>query len=455
MIIRAVTDKFRFSAIFVLIISLVILSGSVLQRNHSRFQSTSNPVHFENALIGYDDLILKFEGQEIILNSPVLYQENRYYLPFVELVSKMGGSIKREGEYLYIHFMDQDITFNLSEQSFVKDNVTLKFKLEPVGEDFRMTLFDLCQLFNLVTDWDVKNHVLGLYINKKPRGHAPSAQGASKKQALIRLEDISTGGPYYDPEALVKLRTIADYLYEENVPFHVAWVPRYIDPTNSIDRSIADQYSMLNADFVFTLDYFTYRRGIIGLHGYTHQYGKTISLKGTEFRSIYEESSIPDSEDYIRERLTKAIHAADKLSIPYGFFEAPHYVFSPKAVRVAEKYFNFIYQSYPGIPDGITLRGNFSRRVTFVPTPLGYIHGQDDLERVFTKIKEPNFLASFYFHPFLEFNNISITRGGRGYPEINYSEDSPLHRLVKEFKNQDYTFVSLRQLNSNLIQNQK
>lgn len=451
MIIRSALDKHKISTILILIVSLLILSSTLsdVQRNHSRFLAIREQVALENSLmIGNDDIIIKFEGQRLALNSPVAYKENRYYLPFVELISKMGGFIKRDGQYLYVHFIDQDITINLSEQSFLKDNVKFSFTVEPEGEDFRINLFDLCQLFNLVTDWNLEEHVLGLYTNKKPSVHTPLPTKLSDKPALIRLEDISAGGSYYATEALTKLRTIADYLYEEDVPFHVAWVPRYVDAAKSIDRSIADQYSMLNADLVFTLDYFIYRNGIIGLHGYTHQYGNTISLKGTEFRSSYEKSSIPDSDNYIRERLTKAIHAANKLGIPYGFFEAPHYVLSPKALRLVEYYFNFIYQSYPGIPDELVQHDTSLKQVIFVPTPLGYIRGQDDLERVFMKIKQPDVFASFYLHPYLEFHDISITRDGRGCPEINYSRDSTLHRLVGEFKNQGYTFSSIHQLSN-------
>lgn len=451
MIIRTALDKPRISTILVLIVGLLILSSTLLvvQQDDFTFLPISEQVDLENGLmIGNDDITLKFEGQKLTLNSPVVYKENRYYLPFVELISKMGGLIKREGQYLYVHFLDQDITINLPEQSFSKDNVKFSFTVEPEGGDFLINLFDLCQLFNLVTDWDVEDHVLGLYINKKPPVQAPLTTRASEKQALIRLEDISTGGPYYTTEALTELRTIADYLYEVDVPFHVAWVPRYVDPTKSIDRSIADQYSMLNADFVFTLDYFIYRNGMIGLHGYTHQYGNTISLIGTEFRSSYEKSSIPDSNNYIRERLTNAIHAANKLGIPYSFFEAPHNVLSPKTLRLAEHYFNYIYQSYPDIPDKIVQHDKFLKQVIFIPTPLGYIHGQDDLERVFMKIKKQDLFASFYFHPFLEFHDISITRDGRGYPEINYSRDSTLHRLVEEFKNYGYTFSSIHRLSN-------
>lgn len=444
-------DRHRISTILVLIVALLFFGSTLLfaQQNEARSLLTNVQAHPpKDLMIGNDDITLKFEGRPLNLNGSVVYKENRYYLPLGELILKMGGSIKREGQYIYVHFRNRDITINVPEERYWKDRVEFSFTVKPEGEDFRVSLIDLCRMFDFVSDWNDEDRVLGLYVNRNLQVHVPSTTLTSEKPALIRLEDISSGGPYYTSEALAKLRVIANYLYEENVPFHVAWVPRYIDPTKSIDRSIADQYSMLNADFVFTLDYIVSRDGVIGLHGYTHQYGDTITLKGTEFRSSYEESEIPDSDSYVRERLTKAIQAANTLSIPYGFFEAPHYVLSPKALRMAQNYFKVIYQSYPGIPDKIIQRDTLARKVMFVPTPLGYIHGSDDLERVFSKIKqkEPNLLASFYFHPFLEFRDISITRNNQGYPEMNYSRDSILHRLVEEFRRQGYTFMSIHQL---------
>lgn len=457
MFIKTALNRHKILNLLVLIAALMIFGSTLIsgQQNNVRFLQTKIQNSSRNVLImGTDNITLKFEGQELGLNGPVVYKENRYYLPLIKLISEMGGSVKREGQYININFMNQDILINVPEQRFSKNNIDFSVALKPEGKDYLINLSDLCQMLNLVTDWNVEERVLGLYVNRELQVHAPLTTIAPGKTALIRLEDVTSGGPYYTSEALAKLRAIADYLYAENIPFHVAWVPRYIDPANFIDRSIADQYSMLNTDFVFTLDYIVSRGGIIGLHGYTHQYGDTVTLKGTEFRSIYEKSGIPDTDSYIQERLTNAIQAANKLNIPYGFFEAPHYVLSPNAERLAEHYFDFIYQSYPGDPsnpDKVVRKGNFNRYITYVPTPLGYIHGEDDLSRVFNQIKQkgPKPLASFYFHPFLEFRNISITRDDTGYPQMLYSQDSILHKLVKEFKRQGYTFISIYQLGEN------
>ena len=80
------------------------------------------------------------------------------------------------------------------------------------------------------------------------------------------------------------------------------------------------------ADFVYTLDYMLDRDGLIGLHGYTHQYGKTVSIEGLEFHAPYGNGvNIPATEEYAQERINLAKEAAQNLDIPYAFFEAPHY----------------------------------------------------------------------------------------------------------------------------------
>ncbi|MGZ4135713.1 MAG: DUF2334 domain-containing protein, partial [Tumebacillaceae bacterium] len=50
------------------------------------------------------------------------------------------------------------------------------------------------------------------------------------KKALIRFEDIGPGGYYESPDNIIKLRAIAEYMRSEGVPFHVAMIPRFVNP---------------------------------------------------------------------------------------------------------------------------------------------------------------------------------------------------------------------------------
>jgi hypothetical protein len=56
---------------------------------------------------------------------------------------------------------------------------------------------------------------------------------AKNKMAVIRLEDVSSG-TYNTRESLDKLEVMANYLYDEGVPFQVSLIPVYVDPGNNL-----------------------------------------------------------------------------------------------------------------------------------------------------------------------------------------------------------------------------
>lgn len=120
-------------------------------------------------------------------------------------------------------------------------------------------------------------------------------------------------------------------------------MPRYIDPSQNIDNSLADNMNMYNADFIYTLDYFTFRRGLIGLHGYTHQNGNE----------------------------------------------------------------------------------NILNRLEHIPSGT---------------------LASFYFHPFIEFDSISIMKDEDSVESYDYSPNSPLHKVIQGFHKNKYRFEKITEL---------
>jgi len=168
---------------------------------------------------------------------------------------------------------------------------------------------------------------------------------------------------------------------------------------------------MENADFVYTLDYMLDRDGLIGLHGYTHQYGNTVSIAGLEFHAPYDNGvNIPATEDYAQERINLAKEAAQTLDIPYAFFEAPHYGISGNQLKVAERNFDIIYEDYPGSPNQIVVRKNGSKTTKYIPTPLDYVDGKNDVNRMINKVRDlkPNVLASFFVAPHLEFDSITL-----------------------------------------------
>jgi hypothetical protein len=397
-----------------------------------------------------DSLNIKFEGKNLNLTQSIYINENRYYLPLNELISKVNGKCSIEGKTILIEVSNLKRTINTDTNSFNKDGNQIKLRMNIIMNNgyIYISMIDFCRLLNLKTDWDIEHNVVSFYFNRDKLIRKVSS--SSGKPALIRIEDISAGHLYNQPEALEKLRIITDYLYSENVPFHVAWVPRFIDPRPSsfMDNDLSQQNSMLNADFVYTLDYMIDKNGLIGLHGYTHQYGNTVSLCGTEFH-LQANDGIPETDLYVQDRINLAINTANKLDIPYSFFEVPHYTIAADELKVLENNFSILYESYPGEPNKIVDLINGDHNTRYIPTPLDYVNGKDDISGMIQRINnlEDGTLASFYYHPLLEFSEIQVSKESDGYPLYTYNQTSILHQLIQFFNEKGYKFITITDIN--------
>jgi len=394
-------------------------------------------LNMEKAEIG-----LKFEGKDLGLTLPVYIETNRYYLPLSEIVNNLNGSIKINENIAQIELNNLSILLDTKNNLYNKNGKEHKLRKKAILTDnvVYVSAFDLHKMFNLKIDWDDEHKFLSLYWNRDKLEHKQA--NGSGKPALIRLEDVAPGNMYTAPETFEKLRIVADYLYSENIPFHVAWVPRYISPKYNIDNDPAKQNSMTNADFIYALDYMIERNGIIGLHGYTHQYGNSESIGGVEFYG----KGIPGTDQYTQERLNLAIEAAKTLDIPYAFFEVPHYAASPSQFKVIEKNFDVIYEHYPGVYSKIVDQKSGNRTARYIPTPLDYVDGKNDTKNMIAKINnlaKSNVLGSLFYHPYIEFEDINIARDADGYPAYTYSGSSVLHQLAKTFRDKGYKFVTI------------
>lgn len=394
------------------------------------------------------DVNINFEGNTINLVLPIYTEKNRYYLPLTELIEKLNGTIDFDDNYININFQNNLTQLSIKDDSYIAFNETkhLNKKLLISDEIIYVSMFDFCKIFNLKTHWNENEKILSFYFNKDD--YSQKSNPNSGRPALLRLEDITAGGSYTTFEDLEKLRIVADYLYKENIPFHVAWIPRYINPVSNppIDNDISNHYSMFNSNFVFTLDYLINRNGAIGLHGYTHQYGSSVSVGGKEFPQFLKDN-IPRTDEYASQRINSAIEAAKTLDIPCIFFEAPHYSILPNQAKVVENYFDYMYEPYT--PDGYTeskqlIKVNRGDRIIkYIPTPLDYLEPTDDVNKMISKLNtlKPDLLGSFFFHPYIEFKYIQTTRNSQtGYPNYTYSNSSMLHSLFKAFEEKGFKF---------------
>jgi len=395
-----------------------------------------NP-EFKELNLQKDILNIKFEGKSIDLRYPVYIDNNRYFIPISTIISEMGGHFTRDENKITITINDKNVVLNINNSTYnIGNNITpLKEKPLLAGNIVYVTMFDLTLILNLKTDWDFGNKTISFFNQRENIDPISQIKG---KTAFIRLEDISVEQSYNTAESLEKLRIIADYLYSNSIPFHVAWVPRYVDPPNKIDNDPSTTNSIYDADFIFTLDYFTARNAIIGLHGYTHQHGQEKSIEGVEFNG-----NVNADEKSTRDRVEMAIKAAQKLDIPVSFFESPHYAATAFQRMIISSYFHYVYEHGLTWRDIGIVKLNYGKwQGTFIPTPLGYITNENDVSSMIRNIGHmpDNVLRSFFYHPRLEFNYIKINHDATGYPSYTYSDDSMLKRLVKAFRNDGYEF---------------
>lgn len=441
---------FKNKLLILLIVFFMLFISSIEFVNSQISNKKNNNIsNFKDLDMVKDNILVKFENKGLNLTLPIYVENNRYYFPVSEIVKNLKGKVQIENNIINLQLQNSNVKIDCNNNKFIinKKKHNLKKKIIVKGNIIYASMFDFTNFFDLKTYWNVKNKSINFYGNRDKVYSIKEQQG--NKASLIRLEDITAGGIYSSSESLEKLRIVANYLYGQNIPFHVAWIPRYIKPSENIDNDISQNYSMYNAEFIFTLDYFTDKGGIIGLHGYTHQYGNTESVDGLEFHTG-KKDNIPDGEEYAKERVDKAIDAAKKLDIQCDFFEVPHYGILKKQLGVLEEKFKYIYEPYSE-DAGITefksiIKTNRNGRTTlYIPTPLNYVDGKVDCNNMLKRIEniDKKLLGSFFYHPYIEFEDIKINRGEDGYPYYSYSEQSVLHKIITKFRNQKYKFYKI------------
>ncbi|GAE01323.1 hypothetical protein CBO05C_1013 [Clostridium botulinum B str. Osaka05] len=397
---------------------------------------------FSGLNLSKTDIKLKYKGEVLNLKLPIYMDKNRYYVPVNNVLGQIGINYKIKEGKAHIEIGDKKIDINKNLASISKEKYKLR-KDAILKEDIMyMSLFDFNKIMGLKANWNESEKTISLYKNKEQEKIENNKSKDSKiKPAFVRLEDITSNQRYKTPETLEKLRVISDYLYSKNIPFHVAWVPRYLDPKNNIDDDASRDFNIHNANFVYTLDYFIDRGGIIGLHGYTHQANDAASIDGIEFDGMTN-----NTEPVIRDRVEKAIQCAKVLDIPIGFFESPHYSATDEEMQIIEQYFNYMYD-----PPKFASRNNIAKRqskdrtVTYIPTPLDYVDGIKHADKVIEKINslDENTLGSFFYHPSIESSFIKFKNNKDGSVEYTYEDDSPLKKIIKAFEKNNYEFKKI------------
>lgn len=453
--------KSKINFLFIIIMIFIVIStscktnevtGTANKAENQKKTSLSNNhilSNIPNLKVQKANINIIFEGKSLKLISSIYNDKNRLYIPFAEFIDKLNGKVIYNNDVINIIIHNKNISINSKDKKYWYDaNPSIKYNqkksfMKREG-DMYISLFDLVTMLDIKTTWNIEDKKINLFWNREKI--VPLAKNqSSSKYALIRLEDITAAQRYKTAEKLEKLRVIGDYLYSCGVPFHIAWVPRYIDKSKNIDNDPSKINSIYNADFIFTMDYLINKNGLIGIHGYTHQHRDEVSIDGIEFSEKYN-----TDEKSIHERLKLAIKCANDLDMPYTFFETPHYEATNYQHKIMEKYFDYIYDpssKYKESSNKSIYKG-INNKTIYVPTPLDYVDGKEDLSNMIRKINdlEGNVLGSFFYHPNIEFEFIKIDKNGDKYPVYKYDEESVLHQIIKTFNQDGYKFISIKDL---------
>jgi uncharacterized protein YdaL len=253
-------------------------------------------------------------------------------------------------------------------------------------------------------------------------------------RALVRLEDI---GPNTDP---AQLQQVAQYLYENHIPYSFALYPVYVDAVASRPRRtirLSQQPRLIT-----TIAYMLQHGATMVLHGYTHQFGDLSNpLNGQsaadfEFFRVHRDPTgtliydgpVPgDSVQWATDRMNAAISEVRAAGLPRPrIFEFPHYGASVADYQGVQRMFDARYDrpqifspAYRSGPMSPYMFEQFfpylvhdAYGTTVIPENLGYVQGPPvanagpgslqaivDSARVNLVVRDG--VASFYFHPYL------------------------------------------------------
>ncbi|MFC4766417.1 DUF2334 domain-containing protein [Effusibacillus consociatus] len=284
---------------------------------------------------------------------------------------------------------------------------------------------------------------------------------------LLRLEDVGPGDFYGTPEGIGKLKAVLGYLQEQNVPYHIAVVPRWkrYSEQGGWQEAGIDTPTPVTALFVQVLREAQSQGAILGMHGYSHQFGDSPRADGHHNSGFGNEFKVPgentsESPAYAAERIEKSLRAFQLNGLKPAFWESPHYNSTPGQQKVFRSYMGLIYE-----PNKLQLRSlrdivyvqeendwiRSSNGSVYIPAPLRYIFNQERVQEILDKLKDYDGLASLYYHPYLEFsylepvmkNGEAVSQNGLPLYQYKAGESSPLHKLVEGIKTSHYRFGTI------------
>ncbi len=258
-------------------------------------------------------------------------------------------------------------------------------------------------------------------------------QHEASQRALVRVEDVSIDD---DP---ADLRHVADLLSSRHIPFQIAIIPIFRNPTRNLEVRLSDRRSTVDA-----LHYMIAHGGTPIMHGVTHQYR---GQSGDDYEFWDDTSDRPiigDSTEFAMRRLQLGLAECFSVGIYPVAFETPHYAASETDYRAMMRVFSLFYERTMSTPS-LSSQQYFPYDVTdrwgrqLIPEDLGYIPEEAPDPKVIVERARAlrvvrDGVASFYFHPFL--NPKLLDQALQGILDLGYHFDS-IHKYASQVDFQD------------------
>lgn len=382
------------------------------------------------------DLSITYKRKK--LNVKLLTKYNRVY---VDCKAYLDG-INRKYTFNDNQIDLGNALLDLDNKTLFKSDEKISFRGDVINLDgnIYLSLIDLNEALGYYSRFSYSNKSIYILNGKKLSKDAEEIKkryDIFSKAAYIRLEDFTAGSTYTKADEFEKIRVVAELLHNEEQEFHVAWIPRYVNPEKGIDNDLLEDTSYSNIDFLYTLDFMINKGAVVGLHGYTHQYGNEESIIGSELG----DERFKTDED-VRKRAQSAIITAKTLNIPYTFWESPHYRVTSSQQLILEEYFDYIYEpSHKAYNTDVYIGANGITK--YIPTPLSYVKDKDvDGMIEAMNSKDKNEALSFFYHVAKEAEYINIADNDETL-DATYSDKSILKKLIKHASDLGYSFKSI------------
>lgn len=392
--------------------------------------------------------VSEVRGLKLFLNNNLMvlgdkiYEKNlRYYISIDDMVE--DGTVHAE-ENKILSKKNNDY-IDLDKKEILKGNEALGLRGEvlDINNKKYISINDFKELLNLRDDWYENKNSIYFFEGENPNIDS-SYKVENGKAAVIRIEDVSAGGVFSQDNNMEKMKYLGDYFKANNIVFHIAWIPRYINPKEGIDNDLLKNNNFENIHFINMLDHLLNRGAVIGLHGYTHQHNKEISGVGVELKW-----NVNNRNNDVLNVVESSLRTANTLNIPIGFFESPHYKADRSQQKIIEEYFPIMFEPYAGYWNLNPLISLSNKSTLYVPAPLGYV--KDDGQTVARRIRTwgDDIFTGFFIHPYKFLGSIKDKNDTENNDEIySFDEDSMILKIISALKERGCKTITVDELNS-------